>query len=239
MKLKGKIDNEAELTGLGEAFAGCYTKSGDAWLLDVDLAGTGYDTALVKIKAERTQLKEQNEKLSHFSPLLDLEGFEVGKAGDYMQKAATAENTDVDKAVEDATRPLIKQLEAAKIETGEFKLLSESSTSDKKNYIISDQVTKAAIKAGVLKDSVEDVYTLTKGRFALDEGNKVSVVDGEGDITGASLNDFFNTEFKEAKPYMYGAVPIKGSGSSANQGKHNEPQKMSSVDKISAGLSGQ
>lgn len=97
---------------------------------------------------------------------------------------------DVDKVV--------KELETAKKEIRQMR--------------IGSKVKNTALSAGVDADYVDDVIALTQHNFDLDdEGNVVHLGDDK-QPSGLSVEKFFNTSFKTAKPRFYISTGRKGSG---------------------------
>jgi hypothetical protein len=113
---------------------------------------------------------------------------------------------------------------------------------DKKNYILNDLVRRAITKSGVFADDVEDVLTLTRNRFALDDHLNVVVRDESGNaITDLGIDSFFSEQFKKQKPKFYQGSNASGSGSSAGSGKNAHANAgansdLSPVAKIAQGL---
>lgn len=229
MKLLGKLNS---LDGLDEKFHECYSKSGDSYLLDVDLTGTGYDSALTKIKGERNDLKDKVAKLAKYEVLQDVEGFDPANVQDLMNKAASAGDPE---AIEKIQRTFEKQIEQLKQENLAKDDLVKKSVLEKDNFIIESVAKSAAIKAGVSKDIVDDVVSLTRGKFSLDDNNKVVVVDDDGDTTYTTPTEFYNTDYKKLKPAYYEAADISGSGSKTTT-TTTQKENLSSIEKIAAGL---
>jgi hypothetical protein len=82
-----------------------------------------------------------------------------------------------------------------------------------RQFTLTDKVRGAAINAGVLPDSLNDVLFLTRERFDLDEDGGIIVLDETGDRTYSTVDEFFNTSYKEQRPVYY--APHAGGGSSA------------------------
>lgn len=123
-----------------------------------------------------------------------------------------------------------------------FKALTETveqSESSKRDYILNDKVRRAIVKAGVFADDVEDVLTLTRNRFALNDKNEVVIKDESGVDTDLTLDNFFGESFKKSKPKFYQGANSGGSGTPAGGNKGNgktNTGELSSIDKISQGL---
>lgn len=115
----------------------------------------------------------------------------------------------------------------------------EKSENSKQDYILNDQIRKNILKSGVFAEDVEDVLTLTKSKFSLDDKLNVVIKDESGSTTSETIENFFNETFKKAKPKFYQGNSSSGSGSSAGNGNSNfkNNEELSSIEKISAGLS--
>lgn len=88
-----------------------------------------------------------------------------------------------------------------------------------KRLFVRDKLRGAAIEAGVLKESVEDVLTLTMARFDLRD-DEIVVLDEEGELSADSISDFFTTTYKESKPLYYQpSSDVGGSGAQQTQQK--------------------
>jgi hypothetical protein len=73
-----------------------------------------------------------------------------------------------------------------------------------------------ALKAGVDADYVDDVITLTREKFKLDDDGTVLIVDADGEPTGKTVDNFFKEDFKKAKPRFYTNDNKSGSGMQQN-----------------------
>lgn len=115
----------------------------------------------------------------------------------------------------------------------------ERSENDKKNYILDDKIRRAVVKAGVFADDVDDVLTLTRGRFSLDDNFNVVVKDDSGNASETTVDAFFGEVFKKQKPKFYQGTNASGSGSPAGKGKpaqNNNSGELTSIQKIQMGL---
>ncbi|MDD2562405.1 MAG: hypothetical protein PHG11_08850 [Eubacteriales bacterium] len=78
---------------------------------------------------------------------------------------------------------------------------------------ITGKIKNAAISAGVDPDYIDDVITLTKSNFGLDDNGDVVVLDGTGSPSSKNVGNFFKGEFKKNKPRYFVSSGKKGSGS--------------------------
>ena len=81
------------------------------------------------------------------------------------------------------------------------------------NMTIRGKVKSSAIKAGIDPEYVDDVITLTQGRFKLDETGDIVVVGDDGEASGKSVDSFFRNDFKRNKPRYFTGSGRTGSGS--------------------------
>lgn len=116
----------------------------------------------------------------------------------------------------------------------------------KRSYILDDQIRRAITKSGVFAEDVDDVLTLTKNRFDLDENNHVIVKDDAGKPQeGVTIDAYFAESFKKARPKFYQGSGSSGSGSqpgkssASNNAASVNKDEMTPMQKISMGLTQQ
>ena len=97
-----------------------------------------------------------------------------------------------------------------------LKLEIKTANSTIKNMKMLGKIKSAALSAGVEADCVDDVLTLTKGNFGINDEGQVVTVDADGEATGKSLSNYFNGEFKKNKPRYYSGSGKSGGGSQSN-----------------------
>nr|BDD45296.1 hypothetical protein 18 [bacterium] len=146
-----------------------------------------------------------------------------------------------EEALEKTKSTHLKELETSKSDYQKqiddlTKKLTETESS-KQNYILNDKIRTAIVKAGVFAEDVDDVLTLTRQRFELDEKLNVTVKDENGNpVSDATLDKFFGETFKKSKPKFYQGGSASGSGTTPSSGGKPAGGDLSSVDKISQGL---
>lgn len=151
-----------------------------------------------------------------------------GKYEEALEKAKGTFTKELSDLKADFEKKLKKSTEAV-----------ERSESDKKNYILDDKIRRAVTKAGVFAEDVDDVLTLTRGRFALDDNFNVVVKDDSGNASETTIDAFFGEVFKKQKPKFYQGTNASGSGSPAGKGKtatNNNSGELTSIQKIQMGL---
>jgi len=211
MRLKGILES---IDDLDESIAGCYTKNEKGLFeLDVDLDGTGHKSALDKIKTERNtlraSLKNSEDALAVYKPIMDLEDFDPSTISDLIVKAEAAGDPE---AIEKLQRQHEKLLGEANEKVTKAEEDSLKSKSAMKKFIIKGVQKDAAIDGDVRLDNISDVVTLTSNHFDLDENDEVIVVDDEGDPTGKTPKEYYASVYKEQKPQFYNAEGLEGSG---------------------------
>ncbi len=195
--------------------------------------------------------KRYNSKLKEFEGLdkseyqkLKEEKSEWEKAKEEREQKALTEKGKFEEALNKTKESYEAKLtqrdkdNQAKIKELEEKLSHTENT--KRNYILGDRVRAAIAKSGIFPEDIEDVYTLTKSRFDLDENLNVVFKNeiGEPD-SSISLDKFYSEIFKKAKPKFYQAHHASGSGKPAGSGTSDltiDPKNIDSVSKIAAGM---
>jgi hypothetical protein len=81
-----------------------------------------------------------------------------------------------------------------------------------KHYKLTVPIRDIAVKAGVIAEDLELVLLDTAKRFALNDDNKIVVLDEDGDVTDITPQKFFETLYKEQRPKFYSASGAGGSG---------------------------
>jgi hypothetical protein len=232
MALKTYVD---DINDVDEKYRDLYVERDGRLRLDADFEDVGpLKNALTRQKERNTSLSTELDQLKAFKPLLDIEGFDPNDVETLMAKAASAADPQ---AIENVQREFGKKLDKANSERDEALTAAQKSSADLQTYIISNEVKSAAIKSGVLKESIDDVVLLTRSSFDLDESGKVRVLDEDGDPMGISPVEFFSSQYKEKKPHLFEAKDL--SGSSARQSTPGSQSKSwaeaSSVqDKVDA-----
>lgn len=119
-------------------------------------------------------------------------------------------------------RNLRKKAEKAKANVDDIPDLAEITVKlDEANATIKDmkmgtQMKTAALAAGVHPDYLDDVITLTKGNFGLDDKGNVVHLDTDGEPSGMDAGKYFNNSFKKAKPIYFTSSGKQGGGAQQN-----------------------
>jgi len=157
------------------------------------------------------------------------------KEEDLAKKAGEYDKL-LDKRVKEEREPLLKEIDGLK----SYKTKYEDREVDL-------AIREAAGKAGVIAEDVKHVIKLVKGdRIRYDEKTaKVVVLDGDGDVSGITVEKFFSETFKTEAPKFYqgtigsggGATPGSG-GSRGHSGpvdKTDQAAFLANMDKIATG----
>jgi hypothetical protein len=134
--------------------------------------------------------------------------FEINIGG--LKSALTKERT-LKKALEKKVANLDKSGDEPDIEALKNELMGAKDTIN--NMTIKGKVKSEAIKAGIDPEYVDDVITLTKSNFKLDETGDIVCVDKNGEATGKNVGAFFRSDFKKNKPRYFVSSGRQGSGS--------------------------
>lgn len=190
-----------------EAVRDGYVERGGKWVPDVEDV-SGLKDSQRRALDEKKKLEDQmraalgDHKLEEVAELLkkqrEIEEAQARKAGDFdklLEKRVGETKTEYEKR--------IKELEA-------YKQKYEDSQLD-------TAIRKPALAAGVdPKDLEEYVIPLLKGRRIRLDGDKIVVLDKDGDPTGLTTDKFFAEVFKTESPKFY--LPVGGSGGGSGGG---------------------
>jgi len=81
---------------------------------------------------------------------------------------------------------------------------------DLKHYKLTVPLRDIAVKAGVIPEDLDLVLLDVQRRFALNDKDKIVVLDDDGDETDITPQKFFETLYKEQRPKFYKAPDTKG-----------------------------
>jgi hypothetical protein len=192
-----------------EAFRSEYMEKDGQWVPNLEDV-TGIKANARKVLDEKKKLEDQlnaalgGRKLEDVADLLrkqqELEEAQARKAGDFdklLEKRVNETKAEYDKQIA-ALSPFKQKYEDRELE---------------------GIIRKAAIPAGVdPRDLEEYVIPLVKGRRIRLDGDKVVVLDRDGDPTGLSPEKFFTDAFKTEAPKFYQAAGGSGGGSAGASG---------------------
>jgi hypothetical protein len=220
-----ELDN---LDGVPERLRGVFEKTDSGKFKLADLSGLrkSRDTTLKEKKALAAKLDSMKakgidpDKIDALAEALDLEELLQLKR-DKAEKAAKPQEADpaipqhlLDKMTQDRARDIEKE----RAKTAAVEAERDKARLDLVAYKLEGKVRREAIKAGVIESEVDDTLILTRKFFKQSEdGEKVIVLDADGDPTDMSLEKFWTDHYKSLKPRVYKSNETGGSGSTANQ----------------------
>lgn len=180
---------------------------------------TGLKNAL---KRQSDAAKAAKEELKKFSGI-DLEEYErlreaaLGKEGKDKDEVAKliAKRTG---EVEEKYKPLLTEVDRLK--------------SRLRSVLIDDARRSAALKAGVLPDSIDDVMLVSAKYFDLNDEEKIVVLDEDGDPTSVSPEKFFAETFKKMRPRYYPPSGASGSGADGKGGSGTKSTGNADLSKL-------
>jgi len=217
-----------DINDVPEELRSHYVEKDGKHMLDADFKAAGLEnvtnlkSALTTLKEERNSLREKYNGVKKFEKLLDIEGFEVDSVEELLAKAAG--NGDPE-AIERLQREHEKKLARKDEEITSLKGESDATKKNLTNVIVANHLTTAAIDAGVIKGSIDDVVSLTRSNFNLDDSGKVQVLDGDGDPMGITPKEFFENVYKDKKPHFFEAANASGSGAPHSAGSGGTSNK--------------
>lgn len=205
MALKPVVDS---LDDVEENVRDLYVE-GDDGKFHLDLEGQLYsDDDIANLKSaldkERKARREADKKVKAVaaSSLTDEERDEFDRLRREKDEAETKRmesKGEYDKVLKKLRDEHAAEME--KVKTTLEKDLAEEKDRTKRLFV-RDKLRSAAVEAGVLKESVEDVLTLTSDRFDLRD-DEIVVLDEAGELSPDNVNDFFAKTFKESRPIYY------------------------------------
>lgn len=251
----------SSIDSVPEDFRGLYVRDGDEGPFKLNSEDAGVKSAVAAItrlntslKASRAEAKANKGKQIDLSALSDfgsdpdsiLEGFnnKIAELNESLKaKGGKDLERQVDKIKQDLAQAHAKDLEGKDNRIGAL-------TGQLHALLVTNEATSALAEAGALDSDLALPFITKQVKVDETDGNfKVNVVDDAGDVrysgvTGQPMSikelvaemkgkDKFGPLFKSEAPKGGGTPPQGGN----NRGAHKvDPQNMSSVDKISAGL---
>jgi hypothetical protein len=98
-----------------------------------------------------------------------------------------------------------------------------------------DRVQRLFLDSGGMSDRLEDAMLALDRRTGLTEdGNTITVLDKDGKLTTAKVEDFLKVDFKKEKPWLYAGSGGSGSGaggSSRSSGAADEEERPAPDEK--------
>ena len=121
----------------------------------------------------------------------------------------------------------LKKRDAEVMRIKEESALKEKDLTGKLHKFHLDREARAAaLAAGVIPGDIDDVLLLTAANRSLDDEGNIIVVDKDGDPLSKTLQEFYETDFKAAKPKYFPGIPGGGSTPPGGYGKVNSADLM-------------
>lgn len=232
MPLKFQV---ASLDEVPEAQRQLYTQHDGRFFLDVD--GAVSKEKLDEFRTTNIELKRQMDELKKVDPkeyqrLVDLEK--------ELKKGKTVPAEEVDRIVTERITAMRTEYDG---KLNEAATLNQNLSTRLEAVMIDASVKDVAAKGGALPTALDDVLSRAKAVFRVKDGQVVAF-----DTKGQPLYDKDGTSplsieswvkgLKASAPHLFN-MP-RGTGAPGGGGPGGmDPSKMSSVDKISAGLAAQ
>ena len=232
--LKAVLEN---LESLDKGLHSLYEKGADGkFYLGVE--GQVPASRLDEFRANNIQLKQALEKFDGIDPtkykeLMDREA--------KLKEKKLIDAGDIDKVVEERVKSMRaeydKQLEG-------LKKNNEAANSQLSALLIDSTVKSAAVTLGVVPTALDDVILRAKSTFQVKDGQVLAVNEkgeiryGKDGTTPLTIADW-TKDLKTSAPHLFEGV--RGSNAPGNRGGsgHTDVSKMTSTQKISAGLAAQ
>jgi hypothetical protein len=231
MPLKAVVDN---LEGVDKSLHGLYSKADDGkFYLGVE--GMVSSTRLDEFRTNNIALKQQLEKFEGIDPVKYREMTEKDRK---IAEKKLIDAGEIDKVVEQRVAAMKAEHEAAiKAVTTE----RDAASTKLSSVLIDSAVKSAAIAIGVVPTAVDDVVLRAKATFQMKNGEAVPV-DAKGNIiygkdgTSPLSVDEWVKNLKQTAGHLFQGFQGAGAPGSKGGSHGMDPSKMSSTQKISAGL---
>ena len=216
MKLAYQLDDVAALP---EQLQQAYTKTDDGkYKLNVE--GIPEGDKVKEFRDKNIELMKQVAQFDTLKTVIGADGLDPDKLHAKLDALAATKAAD-------ALKNKDQELATVKTTASQLQGLVE-------DLLISDQVTKLALKHGVLESAVPDVLARAKTAFQV-EGREVKVRDGKLGEDGKPLTmEVWFSKLSETATHFFGAS--QGAGVK-KPGSSKEQPTMTPVERISAGLS--
>jgi DNA gyrase/topoisomerase IV subunit A len=211
-KLKTTIE-KTDLEGVPEAYRAMYAEGEDGKLhlgeIEIDDAAE-IRSALENERRERKAAKDALEALKDVDPK------EYKRLKDEESKRETKrlqEKGEYEELLKKEQADRAAERQALEAERDKYR-------GENRSLKLTEKVKASALKNGVFQDDIDDVLTITSGRFDLDDDENIVVKDPDGKANPALTPDkFFGEVFKQQKPKFYQASSGGGSGAPAGGGQ--------------------
>ena len=211
-----------DLAVVPEAYRERYTKRDDGkfYLDEIEIDdGAELRSSLEREREERRKAKEALEKYKDIDPE---KAREAQRKLDEIENKKLTDEGEFNRLLEKRQ----KEWDAEKLRLeGEL----QKANGEVRTFKLDDKVRAAAIAAGVFEEDIEDVMTITRSRFDLDEKGRIVVKDEEGDATGSTVEKFFGETFRTMRPKFYKPAESGGSGAPPKPGSPSNTGNVRTV----------
>jgi hypothetical protein len=151
------------------------------------------------------------------------------KAEEKARKAAEADRADLERKLAAAgsgeekdkvTKALAKFDADLAVEKGKFQKQLDAATAELRTLKLDDKIKAAFLKAGGRSERADKALNDTKGRLDLADDGRIVVKDGKGEITTATVADFFGKTYRAEMAEFYTGTKATGGGASGGAGAH-------------------
>lgn len=233
MALKFLID---KLEDVSESLRDSYVKRDDGkYQLDVD--GAVSKSKLDEFRNTNTQTKKDLDALKDKFKGIDPEKYnELVELERQSKEKKMLDDNDIEGLVEERTARMKAEYED-KINNLNESL--ESTNANLSKLIIDNQVTEAAVKAGIADTALVDIVSRARGQYQVIDGvavakNGENIIYGKDGETPLPISEWVDG-VKTSAPHLF--KPSEGSGALGGSDKTSkDTSNMSSTQKIAAGL---
>lgn len=221
------MDLEYEVTDLEsvpEAARGFYSQKDGKHVLQVkgvvpEATHLQLKTSLNEFRTNNTTLLKEQSKFKALASIIGEDGLDPDKLQTRINQLADQRVTEMKQTYEAEKQDLTNKY-------GQAAQMLE-------NYILTDAVTKMALKHGVVESALTDVVNRAKSTFSVTEG-QVAAKDGVKNKKGDNLSvEDWMSSLAESAPHFFGKT--QGAGATRPVGSTQQPQ-LSTHEKLSAAV---
>ena len=229
MGLKYKI---AKLEDVPENVRSLYKQEGDAFVLDAE--GVVPKERLDEFRTNNIQLQQQLDKLKDIDPVKYRELVDIQRQ---IDEGKLLKEGKIEEVVNSRVGAMKQALEG---ERDTYKTRAEASEAQLAVLLIDSAVRAEALKSGVQATALDDVVLRARTVYKMKDGaavphdTKGEVIYSKDGKTPMPMSDWV-VELKKTAPHLFAGSQGGGAGG-GNRGPAGDTSKMTSVQKISAGM---
>ncbi len=203
------------LDGIDEGMRGAYVEKEGKFNLDPDKYAEFKAQGLKnKNKELLGKLNEAKTGAKRFEILSDADETDLADFSEWLKSRGQDNGNGKPKATD-----IQRQLDKATQKHATYEKQIADLSAENKHFKLTVPLREIALKAGVRPEDIDLAILDTQKRFALDDANKIVVLDEDGDpADGVTPQKFFESLYKEQRPNLYRPSGGAGSGASANTG---------------------